>query len=156
MLPALDELVEGRRSMARGQPQRAVEKARDLVRRAPRDRAALQLLAEGYAVLGRTEDAERVLRQSLKVGPTVGSTVLLAQVVMQQRRFDEAEALLDQAAALEPGHGAVLVARGDLHLLQGHADEALALYRRALESDPYRIAGVARARIARMQALAGE
>ncbi len=156
MLPALDELVEGRRSMAAGHPEEAVEKARDLVRRTPRDRAALQLLAEGYAVLGRTDSAERVLHQSLKVGPTVGASVLLAQVIMQQRRFDEAEALLDQAAALEPGHGAVLVARGDLHLLQGRPDRALAFYRQALEADPYRTAGVARARIARVQALTGD
>ncbi len=155
MLPLLDDLVAGRRMLASGHPEQAAEKAKRLVRRAPRDRAALQLLAEGYALQGRNESAERVLRQSLEVGPTVGASVLLAQVVMQRRRFEEAEALLDQAAALEPGDGAVLVARGDLRLLQGRPLEALETYRRALAADPDRIADVARARIARVQALKG-
>ncbi len=153
MLPGLDDLVAGRRLLASGHPKAAVEKARGLVRRAPRDRAALQLLAEGYALLGRRQSAERVLRQSLAVGPTAGASVLLAQVVMQDRRVDEAEALLDQAAALEPGDGAVLVARGDLRLLEGDPEAALASYRQAIEADPYRIAGVARARIERVRAM---
>jgi arylsulfatase A-like enzyme len=153
MLPLLDELSEGRRLLAAGQPEEAARRARRILARAPRDRSALQLLGEAYATLGRTEDAERVLRRHLEVGPSVGACVLLAQVVMQQGRFDEAEALLDQAAALEPGHGAVLIGRGDLRLVEGHPREAVALYRRAAEVDPYRFEGLSRARIERVERL---
>jgi arylsulfatase A-like enzyme len=155
MLPLLDELAEGRRLLAAGEPEAAARKARLLVTRSPRDRAALQLLGEAYATLGRPEEAERALRRHLEVGPTVGASVLLAQVVMQQGRLDEAEALLDQAAALDPHHGAVPLARGDLMLLRGRPREALTLYQEARELDPYRFEGLARARIARVEELMG-
>ncbi|HSL83001.1 MAG TPA: sulfatase-like hydrolase/transferase, partial [Thermoanaerobaculia bacterium] len=105
MLPLLDELAEGRRLLAAGEPEAAARKARLLVSKSPRDRAALQLLGEAYATLGRPAEAERALRRHLEVGPAVGASVLLAQVVMQQGRLDEAEALLDQAEELDPRHG---------------------------------------------------
>jgi arylsulfatase A-like enzyme len=155
MLPLLDELAEGRRLLAAGEPEAAARKARLLVTRSPRDRAALQLLGEAYATLGQPEEAERALRRHLEVGPTVGASVLLAQVVMQQGRLDEAEALLDQAAALDPHHGAIPLARGDLMLLRGRPREALTLYEEARELDPYRFEGLARARIARVEELLG-
>ncbi|HUP42509.1 MAG TPA: sulfatase-like hydrolase/transferase [Thermoanaerobaculia bacterium] len=155
MLPLLDTLAEGRRLLAAGEPLEAARKARLLVSRSPNDRAALQLLGEALAAMGREEEAERALRSLLDVGPTVGASVLLAQVVMQQGRFDEAALLLDQAADLDPRHGAVALARGDLRLFQGQPEEALALYREAWEMDPYRFEGLARARIARLEERVG-
>lgn len=155
VLPLLEELNEGRRRMAAGEPMEAARRARRVLAESPRDRSALQLLAEAYAVLGRTEEAERALRRHLEIGPSVAAAVLLAQVVLQQGRFDEAEALLDRAAELEPRHGAVPLARGDLRLAQGRPGEALALYRRAAEVDPYRFAGLAQARIERVESLLG-
>lgn len=155
MLPLLDELAEGRRLLAAGEPEAAARKARQLVSRSPRDRAALQLLGEAYATLGRPAEAERALRRHLEVGPTVGASVLLAQVVMQQGRLDEAAALLDQAAALDPEHGAVPLARGDLMLLQRRPREAITLYEEARALDPYRFEGLARARIERVEEVLG-
>ena len=151
MLPLLEDLSEGRRSLAAGRPAEAERSARRILAEAPRDRSALQLLAESYATRGRVEDAERALRRSVEVGPTVGACVLLAQVVLQQRRFDEAEALLDRAAQIDPRHGAVLLARGDLALVQGRPAEALERYREAGEADPYRFGRIAEARIARLR-----
>lgn len=155
VLPLLEELNEGRRLLAAGKPEEAVRRARRLLARAPRDRSALQLLGEAYAVLGRPGDAERALRRQLEVGPSVGGCVLLAQVILQQGRFEEAEALLDRAAELEPGHGAVPLARGDLRLAQRRPEEALELYRQAAEVDSHRFAGLARARIERVEELLG-
>lgn len=153
MLPLLEELTEGRRLLAEGRPAEAERRARRILARSSRDRAALQLLGEAYATQGRLEDAERVLRRHLEVGPSVGASVLLAQVMMQQGRLEEAEALLDQAVDLEPGHGAVPLARGDLWLVRGRPREAVASYRRAAEVDPYRFRGLAEARIERVRRL---
>jgi len=76
---------------------------------------------------------------------------VLAQVMMQQRRFDEALALLDAAAELDPLHGAVPLARGDLQMIQGHPTHARELYEEAARVDPYRFAGLSRARIERLE-----
>ena len=151
MLPLLEELADGRGALAAGRPEEAERSARHILARAPRDRSALQLLAESYATRGRPEDAERVLRRSVEIGPTVGACVLLAQVVLRERRFGEAEALLDRAAEIDPRHGAVLLARGDLALVQGRPADALTLYREAATNDPHRFAGLARARIERVR-----
>lgn len=72
---------------------------------------------------------------------------------MQERRFEEAEALLDRAAESDPRHGAVLLARGDLALARGRPDDAIDLYERAATADPHRFAGLARARIERVRSL---
>lgn len=153
-LPDLARLLEARRRIAGGDAEEAARIARDLVTRSPRDRSALQLLGEAYALLGRPEQAERALRRHLELGPAVGATTLLAQVVMQQGRLEEAAALLDRAAELDPEHGAVPLARGDLALIRGRVGEALALYREAARIDPYRFAGLAEARIRRAESLA--
>ncbi len=152
MLPLLEELAEGRRALAAGRPAEAERSARRILAGAPRDRSALQLLAESYATRGRVEDAERALHRSVEIGPTIGACVLLAQVVLQQGRFDEAEALLDRAAEIDPRHGAISIGRGDLALVQGRPEDALALYRQAAENDRHRFAGLAEARIERVRA----
>jgi tetratricopeptide (TPR) repeat protein len=154
MLPLLEELSEGRSHLAGGRPEEAERSARRVLAASPRDRSALQLLAESYATRGRAEEAERALRRSLEIGPTLGACVLLAQVVLQRggpARADEAEALLDLAAESDPRHGAVLLARGDLALVRGRPAEAIARYEEAAEADPYRFAGLARARIDRLE-----
>ena len=48
---------------------------------------------------------------------------------------------------MDPRHGGIYIARGDLLALQRHPHEALAAYRRAIDVDPYRATGAASARI---------
>jgi predicted negative regulator of RcsB-dependent stress response len=62
-------------------------------------------------------------------------------------RLDEAAKLLDQAETLEPMHGGIFLARGDLLALRGRPDEAIASYEHARKVDPYRAAGEAQSRI---------
>ena len=156
MLPLHEELLRAREALAAGRAEQAARTARGLVRAAPRNRAALQLLGEANARLGRLDRAEAALRRHLEVGPSVGASVLLAQVVMQQGRLGEAEALLDGAAELDPLHGAVPLARGDLWLVQGRVEEAVEMYEEARRVDPVRSAGLAAARIERVRGLVGE
>ncbi|MBM3318280.1 MAG: hypothetical protein FJY75_10570, partial [Candidatus Eisenbacteria bacterium] len=79
-----------------------------------------------------------------------------AQLMIKQARHDDAEALLEQGRQLEPLHGGLWIARGDLAGLRGDHAAALAAYRKAEEIDPYRVALAARARIQQTEAkLAG-
>ncbi len=156
MLPLHEQLLAARAAMAAGDPARAVRLARTLIHAAPRNRAALQLLGEAYATMGDLDRAEQALRRHLEVGPSVAAEVLLAQVVMQKGRLDEAEALLDAAAALDPDHGAVPLARGDLFLVEGRPADARASYERAGRIDPTRFGGLAAARIERLERLLAE
>jgi len=151
MLPLHEELLAARRALAQGDLQQAARVARRLVQAAPRNRAALQLLGEAYARMGDLARAERALRRHMEIRPGVGALVVLAQVMMQQRRFDEAVALLDVAAELDPLHGAVPLARGDLQMIQGHPTRARELYEEAARVDPYRFAGLSRVRIERLE-----
>jgi tetratricopeptide (TPR) repeat protein len=59
-------------------------------------------------------------------------------MVIQRGRYDEADALLDQAAFLDPEHGGVYITRGNLMILRGRPDDAIQLYEQAKRVDPYR------------------
>jgi tetratricopeptide (TPR) repeat protein len=153
MLPLHDRLLAAREALARGDLEQAVRLGRTLVRASPRDRAALQLLGEAYASMGELGRAERALRRHLAIGPSVAAEVLLAQVLMQQGRLGEASDLLDAAAELDPDHGAVPLARGDLFLVQGRPDRARASYEEARQIDPTRFSGLSAARVERLDRL---
>jgi len=153
MLPLHHQLLAAREALAHGDPDRAIRLARGLVRASPRDRASLQLLGEAYATRGELDLAERALRRHLAIGPSVAAEVLLAQVLMQQKRLVEAGTLLDAAAALDPDHGAVPLARGDLLLVQGRPVAARASYEEARRIDPIRFSGLSAARIERLDRL---
>lgn len=152
MLPAYEQMIEAQAMMAAGRYEEALARLGKVLIALPNDREALHRLGEIYAHLNRLEDAERTLRRSMSINVNPPVATLLAQVLTKMKRYDEASQLLDQAAAIDPMYGAVYIARGDLLALQGKPAAAIPLYRRALEVDPYRSAGVVRARTAAVQA----
>jgi arylsulfatase A-like enzyme/predicted negative regulator of RcsB-dependent stress response len=121
---------------ARGQRERSLRLAR----------AKLELRRNAPAA------AEPVLRELLaeRVDPEVD--LPLAQILILDRRLEEARALLDRIAAEEPDYGALWIAEGDLLLQLGRPREALPMYRRAIEVDPYRAGGLAAQRAQRLEA----
>jgi tetratricopeptide (TPR) repeat protein len=64
--------------------------------------------------------------------------MLLAQILLSQKRFDEVDGLIAQSLALDTDHGLTIVIRGDLAANRGQYDEAMDHYRRAADVDPYR------------------
>jgi choline-sulfatase len=114
---------------------------------APRDARVLQTMGKILLLQNQDAEAERVLRRSLEARPNADVGVLLAQLYIKQKRYADAQPVLDQAAALDPYHGGVWIARGDSESFQGRYREAIAAYRKAEEVDPYRLALAARARI---------
>jgi tetratricopeptide (TPR) repeat protein len=86
--------------------------------------------------------AERELRRAIAMDPgdvrTYWPLGLLYQFwgPVDREKFAEGEAVYRQAAALSPRRQRTYWAWGDLKLTEGKRDDAVALYRRALELDP--------------------
>ncbi len=134
-----------------GRLDEALAKAQAALARSPKDRIIFQQIGEIHAFSGRYDKAEEALRAANAIEETSGVLRLLAQILMPQGRLDEAETALSQAERLEPDHGGTLIARGDMFAFRGHFEEALAAYRRAIDLDPYRAAGMAQQRIQRVE-----
>lgn len=122
-----------------------------VVREFPHDRKALVTLGKVYLHQDRRADAERTLRQAYAIHPNARVCILLAQLMLAELRVEDAAALLDEAEALDPMHGGIYLARGDLFAMQGRPQDAIASYQHAAKVDPYRTTREANARIARIR-----
>jgi tetratricopeptide (TPR) repeat protein len=99
-----------------------------------------------HLALGEEKEAEAALLSFLEIRPKADVLQLLAQILIKNRRLEEAAALLDQAERLEPRHGGVHIARGDLLLATGQVEKAVASYTKAAKVDPHRARELAAAR----------
>lgn len=119
----------------------------------PRDPVLMQTLARTYLFMDRVSEAETMFRAARDLKPDVQVSIFLAQILLADQRLDQAATLLDEAQKLDPHHGGIYLARGDLFALQVRPDEAMASYRRAAEVDPHRASTEARRRILRIEEL---
>jgi len=132
----MHHLRDAKQALAAGRLEQAESDLQALLAKSPRDRAALSMLGELHLARGRYAEAEQAFRARTEIRSDAVGLAFLANALMLQNRFREAEEALDQAAALEPDNGVVPFARGDLRLMQGRPEEAIALYTRAGEIDP--------------------
>lgn len=137
--------------LAAGRAAEALEVARRASARSPHDRTVLHTLAKIDLRLGRIADAEAALRAFRAIQPKADDSILLAQILILDGRLEEAGRLLDEAEGLDPLHGGVHIARGDLLARLGRTEEARASYERARKVDPYRAGGTAAARLGRLR-----
>jgi arylsulfatase A-like enzyme len=151
MIEVSSLVVDAGALLSAGRATEALEVARRASARSPHDRTVLQTLAKIDLRLGRLKDAEDALRAFRAIQPKADASILLAQILILDGRLDEAGRLLDEAEGLDPLHGGVHIARGDLLAREGRKDEARASYERAAKVDPYRAGGTAAARLARLR-----
>jgi tetratricopeptide (TPR) repeat protein len=123
------EMIAIASAMGSGDLPRAEALLRRRLKAQPFDVAAIRLMAELAARVGRPRDAETLLRRALELAPGfVAARANLASLLYKQNRFLEAVAELD--AVLESGdanpssRNLMAVARGRV----GDYDEALRLY----------------------------
>ena len=143
-------LVDANALLAGGRPQEALALAKRASAGAGRERSVLQALGKIYLRLGRLREAEEALRAFTAIKPKPDVSVLLAQILILDGRFEEATKLLDAAERLDPRHGGIFIARGDILARQGREEEARASYEKARQVDPYRAGGVAASRISEL------
>jgi tetratricopeptide (TPR) repeat protein len=147
MIGVSQKLIQANALLAEGRVREALVLAQAAEKASPHERSVLQALGKIYLRLGRVPEAERALRAFREIKPKSDVSLLLAQILILDGRFGEAAALLDEAEALDPLHGGVFIARGDMLARQGRAGEARRSYEKARQVDPYRAAGIAAKRI---------
>jgi arylsulfatase A-like enzyme len=116
---------------------------------------AVRVLAFSHLRLGRPGDAIDLLRRSVERRPDVFLVRSLAQALIIDGRYDEAEEALDLYSALAPDDGRVPLLRGDVLARRGLPREAIAEYERAIELDENRVGIRAREQIAGVRATLG-
>lgn len=103
----------------------------------PFDVAAIRMMAELAARIGRYRDSEALLRRALELAPAfVPARANLATILHRQNRTAEALAELDLLNAADPGNAAHSTLRAAVLGRVGDYDEAIALYRDVLERRP--------------------
>lgn len=105
----------------------------ELLARAPRNLDGLKTLAQ-IELLRNPERAMALLREAAKSDPGIGSLTNLGVNLLLLRRYDEAEASLRQALALQPEDPSAALNLADCLTLLGRQAEARKLYAGIAES----------------------
>ncbi len=150
MMPTWERLSEATKLRDAGRFSKALAIANQVLTQWPDDHSVLRELGMIYLGMNRIEEAEQALRKYTEIKPNPDIYILLFEITVRARRFADAEEFLRQAVSLEPDHGGVIIAQGDWMAVHRRNDEARQFYEEAKRVDPYRAAGVADKRLARI------
>jgi len=107
------------------------------LKRAPTDVAAIRMLAEVAARLGRDDDAEALLARCLELAPGFhAARQNHAMLLNRLNRSAEALAQADVLLAIGPGNASYLNLKAAILSRIGDADQAIALYELVLAAHP--------------------
>jgi len=139
-MPALS--IQMKREQARGAFRvghygRAFSLGTELLRRAPRDAALLEIVGVSASKIGRLEAAEKHLKAVIRLAPDRAPLHQgLAETYHQLNRIDDALREYDRAAKLAPGDIFPITGKAALLERRGDAEGAIELLRSALPRDP--------------------
>jgi choline-sulfatase len=120
-----------------GKPAQAAEVLRKALALDPQSKAATFDLAMSYLRLGLADDAMTGLRRVLELDPKDNkSYFLLSRVLIDQRRFEEAQNVLSDALAKTSDHAPFYNLIAECRLATGELDAARAALRTGLELKP--------------------
>jgi len=122
---------------AQGQPKEAIPILEQCVADVPGDVFARSVLASAHQQMGDYEQALAHFGRAVEAEPNNESLRLsMAGVYLSQQEFEQAEEKVSEALKIEPEMAQAYVMRGQIAWARGKDDEALKLYRRAIEMDP--------------------
>jgi tetratricopeptide (TPR) repeat protein len=125
---------------------RALDKAGQLT---PEDAV---VLGDNLRSAGRLEEATLILERAARESPAfVQPLISLAEVRIEERKYDEAAAICERVLQLVPGHIEALRRLGDLALLRGDLQTAGAHYGRILEIDGGDVAAMTKLGVVRVR-----
>ena len=138
----------GQRAPGRGPGAEALAVILAAAKESPSDRSVLHAQGKIFLRLGRLPEAERALEAFREIRPKADVSLLLAQILILDGRYEKAAALLDEAEALDAKHGGVFIARGDMQARQGRPGGGAPELREGPGGRSYRAANLAAARLA--------
>jgi tetratricopeptide (TPR) repeat protein/transglutaminase-like putative cysteine protease len=136
--PSAERLLDWSKTLLRfGRRREALAALSTVQAELPLQAEVLRRLAELHVDAGEFFTAETVLSRRLESWPTDFPTWMqLAEIRRRVKDFDGARAALDAAARLAPDAANPWVKRGELAYEGGAREEAVALWRKALERNP--------------------
>jgi arylsulfatase A-like enzyme/predicted negative regulator of RcsB-dependent stress response len=155
MMPVMDKILEAKSLTRRGLHEEAFAAIQEAAEAAPHGRVVQHQIARLCLMMGRVDEAEVALRKCIAIRPRAQTFVLLAQILILDGRYDEANSLLLQAKTLEPKLGMIYIAHGDFAKAKGRLKEARDSYLHAAQVDPYRAEPFAKSRLAELRELIG-
>jgi len=131
------QLVTIAEAMGAGDLPRAEHLLRDRLKAQPTDVAAIRLMAELAARIGRLRDSEALLRRAVELAPGfLAARANLATVLYKQNRFPEAAEVLEQVVARDPSDASNRNLRAATLGRIGEYEEALRLFAELCETFP--------------------
>jgi tetratricopeptide (TPR) repeat protein len=155
MISSSAKLNDAMRLEREGRLDDAMRTAREASAECPGSKDAVALVAQLSQKMGREEEAIEALERLMKLSPSAGAALQLAQTYLMTGRYDAVESMLQTAEQLEPDNGFVHMLRGDLLSTRGRFDDAIAEYEKALELDPHRVGMIARPLLERLKSQRG-
>lgn len=151
MMPIHAMASRAEKLYGQGRFEEAAALAAQVVDSSPDSVLALRILAFSNLKLGRGDEAIHVLRAAVDRGAGVFIVRTLAQALILEKRYDEAERVIDLYETIAPRDGRVPLLRGDILDRRGETEAAIVQYRRAIELDEVRTGRMARGRIERIR-----
>lgn len=131
------ELLRAAQALVENELHIAEPLLRARLKASPFDVAAIRMMAELGARVGRYRDAETLLRRALELAPAfTAARANLATILHRQNRTQEALAELDRLGSTEPANPAHATLRAAVLGRIGDYEEAIALYREVLAVRP--------------------
>lgn len=152
MVAIYNQSLEAEHAYETGRFEEAAAAARAVLERCGACVQATRVLAFSYVRLGKAGDAVALLREAVRRSPDVFLVRSLAQVLIIEKKYSEAQDALRIYEALDPKDGRVPLLRGDCLAAVGRRDEAIVQYEAARRLDPNRVGMMAAERIARVKA----
>jgi len=124
-----------------GQPDKAIEQTKSLLKGGPEDREVYIALSQIYARLKRWPEAEQSINKALELSakPEEKDYVnfILASMYERQKKYDQAEDTFKKVLANDPNNAVALNYLGYMLADRGlRLDEALAYIKKAVQLDP--------------------
>jgi len=139
VLIPLDELIEVARDKLRvGEAQEALDMVRPRLQGdGSRDAVLWSICGTCLSMVGNEVEAIQAMEYSISIGEDSPKTHYnLAQLLRRNGRKIDAMQSLANALLSNPAHVNSLIALGELRLEAGNAEEAVSIWKRALEHDP--------------------
>jgi len=139
-----------------GKLNQALPLARQLVAECGGYDLPIQQLVEVLEALGKTDEASQALETFVNRYPSIDMLIYATERYRKWGNERAFESALAAAELLDPKCGAVFKLRADAAFSAGRFNEAANLYRKALDLDPIRLAGVVRTQLHQAEALAAQ